>query len=308
MPTSPASAEPARQTLPGQVRRQQGVLFAEVGQRGLGSQVAAADGSFHGGRPTAGRPIAGQQQIGNLRGCRGAGGFRLRSWSEDGRSFGDQLRSQQFGLGGLGPERPQFVGNLRGDGIAIAPGQLAAHEQKARVVAIAGNSIESPRLLLNSRSATFPAGLANRSGLVGKRLMLHPLARVTGRFEEWVGGHRGITAGGIVSHEFYETDPARGFSRGVKLLVMRSHGPLLTALGSMFARPPWGRGHHERFEAVFDHTVAVSVCVDDLPEECNTVTLSADMTDRTGRPAAAMTYRIGENSRKALDFGLASFD
>lgn len=193
----------------------------------------------------------------------------------------------------------------RANGLIFSDAAGAEHRIAAQTVILAGNGIETPRLLLNSRSASFPDGLANRSGLVGKRLMLHPLARVTGRFADWVGGHRGITAGGIVSHEFYETDPARGFSRGVKLLVMRSHGPLLTALGSMFARTPWGSGHHERFEAVFDHTLTVSVCADDLPEEANTVTLSADMTDATGRPAAAMTYRVGENSRKALDFGLA---
>ena len=33
--------------------------------------------------------------------------------------------------------------------------------QKARVVAVAGNSLESPRLLLNSDSNMFPDGLAN---------------------------------------------------------------------------------------------------------------------------------------------------
>ena len=36
--------------------------------------------------------------------------------------------------------------------------------QRARVVAVAGNSLESPRLLLNSASSKFPDGLANSSG------------------------------------------------------------------------------------------------------------------------------------------------
>src|SRR5260370_23283616 len=35
--------------------------------------------------------------------------------------------------------------------------------QKARIVAVAGNSIESPRLLLNSAPTMFPDGLANGS-------------------------------------------------------------------------------------------------------------------------------------------------
>ena len=45
--------------------------------------------------------------------------------------------------------------------------------QKARIVAVAGNSIESPRLLLNSASAKFPDGLANSSGQVGRNYMRH---------------------------------------------------------------------------------------------------------------------------------------
>jgi choline dehydrogenase-like flavoprotein len=41
---------------------------------------------------------------------------------------------------------------------------------------LAGNSIESPRLLLNSSSSMFPNGLANSSGQVGKNYMNHSTA------------------------------------------------------------------------------------------------------------------------------------
>jgi choline dehydrogenase-like flavoprotein len=40
----------------------------------------------------------------------------------------------------------------------------------ARIVVVAASACESARLLLNSRSATFPQGLANTSGVVGKYL------------------------------------------------------------------------------------------------------------------------------------------
>jgi choline dehydrogenase-like flavoprotein len=42
---------------------------------------------------------------------------------------------------------------------------------KARVVVLAASSAESVRILLNSKSARFPNGLANSSGLVGKYIM-----------------------------------------------------------------------------------------------------------------------------------------
>ncbi|XWN30143.1 MAG: GMC family oxidoreductase [Devosia sp.] len=193
--------------------------------------------------------------------------------------------------------------NGKADGVLWTDGAGREHHLAADRVVVAANGIGTPRLLLMSRSRQFPDGLANRSGLVGRRLMLHPLARVTGRFEPPVGGHRGFTAGGIVSHAFYESDAGRGFVRGVKLLVMRSHGPLLTALGSMMPRIPWGKHHHARFEEVFDHTLSVSICADDLPDEANAVTLSKTLSDADGRPVAAVAYRLGENSRRALAFG-----
>jgi choline dehydrogenase-like flavoprotein len=44
-----------------------------------------------------------------------------------------------------------------------------------RVLVAAANAMEMPRLLLASRSSLSPAGVANRSGLVGRHLMDHPI-------------------------------------------------------------------------------------------------------------------------------------
>jgi choline dehydrogenase-like flavoprotein len=45
--------------------------------------------------------------------------------------------------------------------------------QKARQIVVAGYSIETPRLLLNSACRECPDGVANTNGLVGKYLMVH---------------------------------------------------------------------------------------------------------------------------------------
>src|SRR5262249_28644716 len=47
------------------------------------------------------------------------------------------------------------------------------HEVRARAVVLAGNAVETPRLLLLSSSSRFPHGLANSSGLVGKYFTEH---------------------------------------------------------------------------------------------------------------------------------------
>ncbi len=43
--------------------------------------------------------------------------------------------------------------------------------QRAKVIVLCANGVETPRLLLLSKSNLFPDGLANSSGLVGKYLM-----------------------------------------------------------------------------------------------------------------------------------------
>ena len=62
-------------------------------------------------------------------------------------------------------------GKVTGVAYFDADGKL--QRQKARIVAVAGNSLETPRLLLNSASAKFPDGLANSSGQVGRNYMRH---------------------------------------------------------------------------------------------------------------------------------------
>ena len=65
------------------------------------------------------------------------------------------------------------------------------HRQNARVVIICANGIGTPRLLLLSASIRFPEGLANSSGLVGKRLMMHPFSAVLGVYDEDLESWRG---------------------------------------------------------------------------------------------------------------------
>jgi choline dehydrogenase-like flavoprotein len=65
-------------------------------------------------------------------------------------------------------------------------GRFVEEEQRAKAVIVAGYAIETPRLLLSSRSGRFPDGLANSSGLVGKNLMAQAGPVVWGRFAEMI--------------------------------------------------------------------------------------------------------------------------
>jgi len=177
--------------------------------------------------------------------------------------------------------------------------------QRAEVVVMACNGVGTPRILLNSASDRCPDGLANSSGLVGKNLMFHPVGFKQGWFEERLDSHKGPSACCILSKEFYETDTSRGFVRGYNMQVTRGSGPLNTAMaGYASGTIPWGPGHHEAFRKRFDHVASIGLICEDLPEECNTVTLDPELTDSDGIPAPKITYRYSENSLKMMAHGL----
>jgi choline dehydrogenase-like flavoprotein len=178
--------------------------------------------------------------------------------------------------------------------------------QPAEIVIVACNGVGTPRLLLNSRSDQFPDGIANRSGLVGKNLMFHPYAMITGVFDEPLEGYKGPTGCVIMSQEFYETDLSRGFVRGYSFEGLRGGGPVTAAnQGLASGKLPWGSGHHAGYREVYDRTAGFVVICEDLPEECNRVTLDPEMVDSNGIPAPRIDYRLSENSQKMLEHCVA---
>src|SRR2546427_278637 len=63
--------------------------------------------------------------------------------------------------------------------------------QEASVVVLGAYASQNPRIMFNSRTDKHPNGLANRSGLLGKHLMAHGSATVTGIFDGDVENYRG---------------------------------------------------------------------------------------------------------------------
>jgi len=177
--------------------------------------------------------------------------------------------------------------------------------QRAAIVVLAASGVGTPRLLLNSQSPAFPDGLANRSGQVGRNLMLHPCGYVEGIFTENLDGHLGPHGCCILSQEFYETDASRGFVRGYTMQVLRGPGPIETALAGVARRTiPWGAGHHEAFASQFGKTAGIAIIVEDLPELENRVVLHDSLVDDQGIPDLRLEYGMSDNSRRMLSHGV----
>ena len=180
------------------------------------------------------------------------------------------------------------------------------HETAGDYIVMACNGIGTPRLLLASANGDHSNGLANSSGQVGRNLMLHPIAGVTGIWDDRVDGWSGNDAFALLSQHFYETDPDRGFLRGYEMQLTRSQGPLLTALGGFGLDISWGASHHQRFDTVFGHSATLAVTCEDLPVDHNFISLDESITDRFGVPAARLHYQVEENAERLLDHGIAS--
>ena len=151
--------------------------------------------------------------------------------------------------------------------------------QKARIVCVAGNSIESPRLLLNSASAMFPDGLANSSGQVGRNYMRHMTGSVYATFDKPVKMWRGTTMAGIITDESRH-DPSRGFVGGYELETLALGLPFMAA----FLDPGgWGREFTTALDS-YENMAGMWIVGEDMPQETNRITLNHDVKDQYGLP------------------------
>ena len=174
---------------------------------------------------------------------------------------------------------------------------------EADVVVLAANAIGTARLLLLSADSRSPDGLANGSGLVGRRLMMHPFAVVTGRFQRLMETWSGNVGSRLHCLQFYETDGSRGFVRGAKWsLAPSSGGPLNAAMPARAGAAVWGAGHHASVRERFGHCLTWGIFAEDLPEEGNRVELDPELCDPDRLPSPRVRYTISENSRRLLDF------
>jgi choline dehydrogenase-like flavoprotein len=152
--------------------------------------------------------------------------------------------------------------------------------QAARIVAVAGNSFESPRLLLNSASNLFPDGLANSSGQVGRNYMRHTTGSVYAVFDKPVRMWRGTTMAGIIQDEARH-DPSRGFVGGYELETLSLGLPFMAA----FLDPgAWGREFTSALDG-YPNMAGMWIVGEDMPQETNRVTLNTEVKDAFGLPA-----------------------
>jgi choline dehydrogenase-like flavoprotein len=170
--------------------------------------------------------------------------------------------------------------------------------QHADAVAVAGYSIETPRLLLNSTSRRFPHGLANDNDQVGRCVMVQGAPQVAGRFPDEMRMYKAPPPE-ISSEQFYETDDRRGFKRGFSIQTV---GPLpIEHAQHVLGHGHWGAALRE-YMRDYNHWYTLGILSELLPLPENRVTVARGETDQNGIPVARMDYAQCENDRKNIAF------
>jgi len=177
----------------------------------------------------------------------------------------------------------------RASGVTYFDAARRERFQKARAVVVCANGAETPRLLLMSANGQFPQGLANASGLVGKYLMFNYTSRVEAVFEHELNEYKSVQVTRIL-HDFYDSDPKRGFYGGGGLDARIGPQPIMWAQRMALAGPRWG-SEYKATLAEFPRSMMVGCHGTSLPVETNSVTLDPELKDAWGMPAIRTTYR-----------------
>jgi choline dehydrogenase-like flavoprotein len=174
--------------------------------------------------------------------------------------------------------------------------------QKAKAVVLCANGAETPRLLFLSESSQFPHGLANSSGKVGKYLMFNGHASSTGLFEHPLNEFKSVPVSRVI-HDFYDSDPKRGFYGGGGMDMRFIQYPIGFGLRNLpQGAPRWGREYKAALREQYTHSVNAVGHTTSLPVETNSISLDPRVKDAWGLPVVRVTYKDHAEDMKTMQF------
>lgn len=173
----------------------------------------------------------------------------------------------------------------------------------ARVVVVAANGVETPRLLLASGSESFPGGVANRSDQLGRNLMDHPIQLSWALTRQPVWPYRG--PGATSGIENFRGSKDRGVNSALRFEIGNEGWSWPTGAPESTARELAlsglrGTALDAALKEQTSRHIRVAALTEQLPLASNRVTLDATQIEKTGLPHPAIYYEIDRYTDRAL--------
>jgi choline dehydrogenase-like flavoprotein len=170
--------------------------------------------------------------------------------------------------------------------------------QRAKVVVLSANGVETPRLLLLSATGSFPNGLANSSGQVGRNIMGNVYCPARGLFEYEINGWKGVAVSRVI-WDFLEAPQRLGLYGGGGI-DMRGVGG---SGGSGWpGEPTWGSEWKKRARDYNTKGALALVHASQLPVSTNRVDLDPETNDSWGLPVSRFTFTGHPLDTKLMQF------
>jgi choline dehydrogenase-like flavoprotein len=187
-------------------------------------------------------------------------------------------------------------------GVIYFDAQKKEVRQRAKAVVLSANGSESARLLLMSKSARFPDGLANSSGVVGRNLMMGNTVSANALFEHPLNEYMGVISGAAIV-DYVPSDPKRGFYGGGRMTARGYQTPLDLGLNGLSPEAPrWGAGYKKALHEEANHRMTITSFVTQMPLGTNRVDLDPDVKDDWGLPAMRITSTSHADDLKNAEF------
>ncbi len=169
-------------------------------------------------------------------------------------------------------------------------------EARAKIIVIAAATLESTRILLNSRSPRFPNGIGNSSGVLGHYLMDHfTIEGAGGELTSLKSAKREAIGNpcGYLIPKYANTDGHKNsqFLRGYRFDGSASQQLYEQA----FATPGFGRSWREKVRREIPYYFSMEAQGECLPRFDNFVELDPEKKDAWGIPVLRIHASYGEN-------------
>ncbi len=186
--------------------------------------------------------------------------------------------------------------------VEYADASGARQSIRAKVVVLAAGAIATPRLLLLSRGAPAPDGLANDSGLVGRNLMETLYWISSGLHEEPLGSYRGLPTD-IVCWDYNSPDAIPGVVGGCRFGPATAEANLVGPVNyAQRVVKGWGREHKREMSRQFGRVLTIGAVGESLPNEHTYVGLDPSMNDEHGLPVAKIHSFLDDMAIRRLLF------